>query len=328
MLPGFAVGSVEDTPADAGEAAVGEALGAAAAADSVDEIAWTVGDWVLLGVLVVWGVVGALAVVRGRWWRLGYGMGDGERDGGATRDGMGTVLLLASFATWLAAGIGSGIGAEIGRAAGASEMVRTGAAVWMAGLVVLGAAVGLCLTIGRGWMAAEVFGASKGWSVRREGRGLLAGLAGWGAVQPWLFGVAVLMGWLAAVVAGLLGRERPDGIAHETLRELAESGLDAGSVLVVLGVVVAVPVFEEVVFRGFLHSGLRVSLGGRRWAAVLIGSAIFAVAHVGAAEVHALGVLFAVGVVLGVARERSGGLAAPIAIHGLFNATNVVVAVV
>lgn len=93
-------------------------------------------------------------------------------------------------------------------------------------------------------------------------------------------------------------------------------------VLTFLSLVLLPPIVEEVIFRGFLFSGLR-----RRfpfWAATVVTSAIFAVPHL--LESNGAGLLWTAGIdtfilslVLCYVREKTGHLWAGMAIHGLKN---------
>ena len=78
------------------------------------------------------------------------------------------------------------------------------------------------------------------------------------------------------------------------------------------------PVFEEVFFRGLAYPALKQRLGPAR--ALVLVSAAFALVHFHAPSVVPL---FALSLALGLAYEYTGSLLTPIAIHALFNATNV-----
>ncbi|MDJ1181574.1 CPBP family intramembrane glutamic endopeptidase [Roseofilum casamattae] len=78
---------------------------------------------------------------------------------------------------------------------------------------------------------------------------------------------------------------------------------------------VAAPVFEEIIFRGFLLPSLNryVPL----WAAILLSGLAFAIAHLSLSEVIPLMTL---GIIMGFIYTRSGNLLAPILLHSLWNA--------
>lgn len=92
-----------------------------------------------------------------------------------------------------------------------------------------------------------------------------------------------------------------------------------------LGVLVAAPLLEEVIFRGLLWRAFEFGKG--RLATVLtviVTTAVFALFH-SQSNIVQLALLGSVGIILGVARVVSGGLALPIALH---IAMNIYVAVV
>ncbi len=77
---------------------------------------------------------------------------------------------------------------------------------------------------------------------------------------------------------------------------------------------IAAPVFEEIMFRGFLLPSLTKYLP--MWGAILASSLLFAVAHLNISEVLPLAVL---GIVLGVVYTRSRNLLSSILLHSLWN---------
>ena len=88
--------------------------------------------------------------------------------------------------------------------------------------------------------------------------------------------------------------------------------------LLLFALVVAAPIFEEALFRGFVFRGwarsrLRVT------GTVVLSAALWALMHIqyGAFEI---GGLFAYGLLLGVARHRANTVLVPIALHSLTNA--------
>jgi hypothetical protein len=86
--------------------------------------------------------------------------------------------------------------------------------------------------------------------------------------------------------------------------------------------VVIAPVFEEVLFRGFLQSALR-SAGVNRWAVIAFVSVFFAFLHYPNYS-HMLA-LFFLSLGLGYAYEHSGSLFRPILMHVFFNGFSVAV---
>lgn len=93
----------------------------------------------------------------------------------------------------------------------------------------------------------------------------------------------------------------------------------AGSVpLLIVAMVVVAPAFEELLFRGFLFEGLRHSFLGVSGTVVLT-SAVWASVHI-QYEWFYIGHIFALGLLLGVARARTASLVLPLQMHALLNA--------
>lgn len=80
--------------------------------------------------------------------------------------------------------------------------------------------------------------------------------------------------------------------------------------------VIAAPLTEELIFRGWLFTGLRAKLS--LWPSLLISSLLFALAHWESTHLYAL-VVFPVGLALGFIRERAGSLKASMSFHAMYN---------
>ena len=80
--------------------------------------------------------------------------------------------------------------------------------------------------------------------------------------------------------------------------------------------VIAAPLFEEVVFRGFLFSMLRTRAGVV--ASAIATAALWSIVHV-QYDALELSYIFALGLLLAWARARTDSLAAPIALHAAVN---------
>ncbi|MEM1294298.1 MAG: type II CAAX endopeptidase family protein [Verrucomicrobiota bacterium] len=89
-------------------------------------------------------------------------------------------------------------------------------------------------------------------------------------------------------------------------------------ILLWLGVAVMAPLFEEFFFRGFLYAGWRRSALGWTGTAVLT-SLLWAIIHV-QYGMYEITCIFVLGLVFSAAREITGSLWIPIAMHGLNNA--------
>lgn len=88
--------------------------------------------------------------------------------------------------------------------------------------------------------------------------------------------------------------------------------------LLFIAVVIAAPIFEELVFRGFLFKGLANSPLGVI-ATIIITSILFTLIHAGQYDLTILTVLFPLAVILGLSRYLSGGIYLPIYLHFINN---------
>ena len=84
-------------------------------------------------------------------------------------------------------------------------------------------------------------------------------------------------------------------------------------------IVVAAPVFEEAVFRGFMYRGLAASRAGTG-GAVLITALLWAALHLGQYDLLATASVLVLGLLMGIARAKTGSLYVPLAMHVLNNA--------
>jgi hypothetical protein len=88
--------------------------------------------------------------------------------------------------------------------------------------------------------------------------------------------------------------------------------------VLVVALLVAAPVVEEVFFRGFMYKGLEASAVGVA-GAILITSLIWAGIHL-QYDWYGKGTIFVVGLFLGVVRWRTKSITLPILLHGMMNA--------
>lgn len=87
--------------------------------------------------------------------------------------------------------------------------------------------------------------------------------------------------------------------------------------LYVLTIAVLVPIFEEVLFRGFLFKGL-ISTRLGAVGTIIVTSLIFSVMHV-QYDLIVLANVFFIGILLGTARYRTNSLLTPVVLHVLLN---------
>lgn len=137
------------------------------------------------------------------------------------------------------------------------------------------------------------------------------------------YGYALLL-WFAALAAVVVYGVAVDALDIDFLRPpetardvLDETGGLAGALLLAA---VFAPITEELFFRGFALPAFGRSL--RAWPAVLAASALFAVFHISPGAYFPT---FALGVALSLTYLRSGSLLPAMLIHGLHNATAILV---
>ncbi|MBL9121862.1 MAG: CPBP family intramembrane metalloprotease [Phycisphaerae bacterium] len=156
-------------------------------------------------------------------------------------------------------------------------------------------------------------------------RPLLAGVIGLVCIAP----IIVLGSQLAAIIQQLVTGITPPQLGHETLRAIVEQQSNPTAWLVIAAVTIGAPVFEEIAYRGGLHGAMR-ALDIKPWATILLTSAFFTIMHLGAiptaAAASALTGLAFLSIALGLLRERTGGVLAPIIAHALFNMANIALA--
>lgn len=96
---------------------------------------------------------------------------------------------------------------------------------------------------------------------------------------------------------------------------LVLEGQDGVAILIFFGTAcIAAPVFEELIFRGFLLPSLTRYMPV--WGAIFTSGLVFAIAHLSLSEVLPLATL---GIVLGFLYTRSRNLLAPMIVHSLWN---------
>jgi membrane protease YdiL (CAAX protease family) len=110
------------------------------------------------------------------------------------------------------------------------------------------------------------------------------------------------------------GREVVPPFMRDTYTTAAAAGLLP---LYVFSLVVAAPVAEEILFRGFLFRGLAEGWG--TVAGIVITAALFAIVHT-QYETFLMGQILAIAILFGWLRARSGSLLLTIMLHMMMNA--------
>lgn len=137
----------------------------------------------------------------------------------------------------------------------------------------------------------------------------LWGLGGYLAALPLMIGVSLVN---QVIWQG-------QGGSNPLLQTVLEEGDRVAISMFFFTAAVAAPVFEEILFRGFLLPSLTRYVPV--WGAIGFSALLFALAHLSLSEVLPLAVL---GVVLGYIYTRSRGLLAPILLHSLWNSATMI----
>lgn len=132
-----------------------------------------------------------------------------------------------------------------------------------------------------------------------------------------VYALVIVLLWVVLTVGTLINPEFSLQ-KHQSLTFLDETESLWFRFLTAAFAVVIVPIFEEMLFRGFLQTSVR-SLGSSPWAAILLTSLFFSILH---PLTHAPA-LFALSCGLGYAYERSGSLLRSILMHIFFNGLSV-----
>ena len=130
---------------------------------------------------------------------------------------------------------------------------------------------------------------------------------------PWL---ALAIGMMIAYDAIAIALGKP--IVPEFSRQVWATSSDRMTLVAVI--VVAAPVFEELLFRGFLMRGLLDTRLGER-GAVLVTALLWAFVHL-QYDWYGIAYIVLIGLLFGYARLRTGSLAVPILLHMLVNAVS------
>ena len=164
-----------------------------------------------------------------------------------------------------------------------------------------------------GWMGYWALALSLLLCVQYRKAGVLPVVVGTSFRRPFLAGLSCIVatymcGALLMVVLGL---------PREPFMVTFFDDLDRGQVaLLIAFLIMFVPITEELMYRHFL---LRLvpyrRSDGWMWTGVMLTAVIFTLSHYQYENVLTLATIFIVGVVLAVARIRSGGLMVPVMLH-------------
>lgn len=98
-----------------------------------------------------------------------------------------------------------------------------------------------------------------------------------------------------------------------------------GNTVIISSVILIAPITEEVIFRGYLFDGLKRNFGPNT--AILLTSILFAVAHIKQLGFEILPgvIIFILGALFCITREKTNSILIPILFHGLYNLIYVLV---
>lgn len=214
--------------------------------------------------------------------------------------------------TWLMLVVGVSIANQVWHASPTSTSTRDLAIVGLAGYgtALAGAAVLLRLV---SQIAPKA-------GINAPPMKLLQGLVLSVALWPILQCLGFATSWLHGLTAG----ESAKAVAHPMLQAILNGRGDGWPwwALIVVATI-AVPVVEEIIYRGFAQS-LILRTTGRPWIAVFAGGLLFGAAHLGGGiPWYSVAVVAVFGLAIGFAFEKTKSLGVCIGMHVGFNAANV-----
>jgi membrane protease YdiL (CAAX protease family) len=163
----------------------------------------------------------------------------------------------------------------------------------------------------RGFKLGRVFGIDR----MPVGRSLLLGVSLLISAYPMVLAV----GYLASVVLKI----NPSTDTQEVMRIFENATAPAQRIPIILLAVVIAPVAEELTFRGYLYGVIKRYFGAVP--ALVFSGILFALIHLNLPSFFPLLVL---GWVFALSYELSGSLLVPMTMHAVFNALNLILALV
>lgn len=124
--------------------------------------------------------------------------------------------------------------------------------------------------------------------------------------------------WLLVLTGYLLAQTVINGIFGISPTEFLKSVSGSKNLWLVLVMITLAPVLEELLFRGYLFKAWRYSRLGLT-GTLLLTSALFVGFHWGQYHWMLLAFLFMFSVILGLSREKTGSVWAPVILHGVNN---------
>ncbi len=138
------------------------------------------------------------------------------------------------------------------------------------------------------------------------------------SVRGVLLVLAIVVGYIM-VVSGLnlfFGESTDEQIVYDIYKT------SVWPVLFWIAVIIFAPAFEEVFFRGFLFEGFRQSRIGAV-GATLITAMVWSLIHVLQYNLFSIGLIFILGIVMGIVRLKTRSIWSTVIMHALYNAVGV-----
>jgi uncharacterized protein len=254
-----------------------------------------VGSLTCLGLLAQWGLkrkesaIGSLSAIQ---WTVPW---DGELVWFVLSIGFffcGQILIGAVIAPLLVELLGRVAGIS-GTVAQGIQAIVTYACLAAAGLTTLYLAIAPYRPLPANWF-----------QVKWRGNWVIWGVGGY------------LMAFPLVVIVSLLNQQiwQGQGGSNPLLPIALQSQESLAKVLFFVTATIMAPIFEEILFRGFLLPSLTRYFSN--WSAILLSSFLFALVHLSLSEVLPLMML---GIILAFVYTRTQNLLAPILLHGLWN---------
>ena len=158
-----------------------------------------------------------------------------------------------------------------------------------------------------------------GLNVKTIHKDLIAAFINLLAIWPIVMAVIIITIFFVELISG----QEYQMQQHQQLEMIREYPELPIRISIVVTALVIVPLFEEMLFRGFFQTMIRrfFEIQNGAWLAILMSSGLFAITHANAGHWLAL---FVLGICMGYAYEKSGSLFRPIFIHSLFNAVSII----
>lgn len=117
-------------------------------------------------------------------------------------------------------------------------------------------------------------------------------------------------------------------ITNLPLRLVTPGAMSIGNIIIIFSVIFIAPITEELIFRGYMYDVLKRGFGA--YISIAVTSLLFALAHLPqlGCEISGFFVIFAIGILLGSARYKTGSVLPPIIFHTIYNSVYIIIGVI